>query len=150
MITTEHASNSPVMFVTHESFAVFFSLPSLCVNSLLLALCSEKLYNAIQDLFPGPSSASPILSHGYISEELLCLRQGFSWTYKRDSKSWALESAVCVWRLSVVFATRGGHAHVLVRSQSPSELSPTVFQIGDKPRDRQIFWWGKLLFLFIY
>ena len=70
MITTKHASNSPVMFVTHESFAVLFSLPSCCVNSLLLALCSEQLYYAIQDLFPGLSSASPILSHGHISEEL--------------------------------------------------------------------------------
>ena len=36
---------------------------------------------------------------------------------------------VCDACVSVVFTTRGGHAHVLVRSQSPSELSPTVFQL---------------------
>jgi len=33
-ITTKHVSNSPVTFVTHERFAVLFSLPSFYVNSL--------------------------------------------------------------------------------------------------------------------
>ena len=36
-ITTKHASDSPVMFVTHKRFAVIFFLPSCCVNSLLLS-----------------------------------------------------------------------------------------------------------------
>ena len=36
-ITTEHASYSPVTFVTHKRFAVLFFPPSCCVNSLLLS-----------------------------------------------------------------------------------------------------------------
>ena len=35
-ITTKHASNSPVTFITHKRFVVLFFLPSWCVNSLLL------------------------------------------------------------------------------------------------------------------
>ena len=35
-ITTKHVRNSLVTFVTHERSAVFFFLPSCCVNSLLL------------------------------------------------------------------------------------------------------------------
>ena len=34
-ITTKHARNSPVAFVTHKCFAVLFFLPFHCVNSLL-------------------------------------------------------------------------------------------------------------------
>ena len=55
----------------------------------------------------------------------------------------------CVWRVSVVFATRGRHAHVFVRSQSPLELSPTVFQL-----ETETSWQGDLLvrktLIFIY
>jgi len=40
-ITTKHASDSPVTFVTHERFAVLFFLPSCCVNSLLLSAISS-------------------------------------------------------------------------------------------------------------
>ena len=36
-ITTKHVRNSLVTFVTHERSAVFFFLPSCCVNSLLWA-----------------------------------------------------------------------------------------------------------------
>ena len=35
-ITTEHESNSPVMFVTHKHFAILFFLPSCCINAILL------------------------------------------------------------------------------------------------------------------
>ena len=34
-ITIKHASNSPVTFVTHKRFAVFFFLQSCGVNSLI-------------------------------------------------------------------------------------------------------------------
>ena len=37
-ITTRHARNSPVTFVTHKSFAVLFLLPSRCLNSLFWQL----------------------------------------------------------------------------------------------------------------
>ena len=40
-ITTKHASNSSVTFVTHMCFAVLFSLPSCCVNSLILSALPE-------------------------------------------------------------------------------------------------------------
>ena len=41
-ITTKHASNSPVTFVTHKRFVVLFFLPSCCVNSLR-SLTSQRL-----------------------------------------------------------------------------------------------------------
>ena len=37
-ITTKHASNSPVTFVTHKRFAVPLFLPSCCVNSLIMPI----------------------------------------------------------------------------------------------------------------
>ena len=43
-ITTKHASNSTVTFVTHKRFAVLFFLPSCCVNSLLLKMDLKLTY----------------------------------------------------------------------------------------------------------
>ena len=42
-ITTKHVRNSLVTFVTHERSAVFFFLPSRCVNSLM----SQQCYNTV-------------------------------------------------------------------------------------------------------
>ena len=50
-ITTKHASNSPVTFVTHKRFVVLFFLPSCCVNSLR-SLTSQRLQEKTVDLFP--------------------------------------------------------------------------------------------------
>ena len=47
-VTTKHASNSPVTFVTHESFAILFFLPSCCVISLLLALCTVHYWTPLK------------------------------------------------------------------------------------------------------
>ena len=41
-ITTKHARNSPVAFVTHKCFAVLFFLPFQCVNSLLKTEVQSK------------------------------------------------------------------------------------------------------------
>ena len=41
-ITTKHASDSPVTFVTHKRFVVLFFLPSCCVHSLR-SLISRRL-----------------------------------------------------------------------------------------------------------
>ena len=74
-ITTKHVKNSFVTFVTHERSAVFFFLPSCCVNSLIKAgegretarrLGREQLDFSCGFVARAPGSTKPPCYAGYL------------------------------------------------------------------------------------
>ena len=70
MITTKHASNSPVMFVTHESFAVLLFLPC-CVNSL--SIIGALFWTTI------------LCNSRSLPWTILCIPHPFTWPYLRGA-----------------------------------------------------------------
>ena len=84
MVKTKHASNSPVTFVTHKSFAVLFFLPSCCVNSLLFRYKYNK-----QDVKRKLNSCSAI-GHLLVAEKFPLAYQGTDCVIKLCKKNYIL------------------------------------------------------------
>ena len=144
MITTKHASNSPVMFVTHESFAVLLFLPC-CVNSL--SIIGALFWTTI------------LCNSRSLPWTILCIPHPFTWPYLRGA--FVLASGVFITLLKGIQNRLYVCDACVSRSPHADDTRTVLFvpslllnyrhrsSIGDKPRDRQILRVRKTL-IFIY